>query len=99
MEERTGLANGRSLNQVGVPVSGLRAHIARGRRSARAVAAKVVKALDSSVVAGAAASAHNTTTMATVVTAMDAEFRTPLDAANQARQAAQASPEQAARQA
>ena len=38
-------------------------------------------------------------TMATVVMVMDAEFGTPLDAANQARQAAQALPEQAARQA
>ena len=48
-------------------------------------------------VASAVASGHGATTMATVVAAMDAEFRTPLDAANQARQAAQALPEQAAR--
>ena len=73
--------------------------------STHAVAAEVVRALDSSgsdpsnssgrtgsllvarliarnLVAGAAASAHDATTMATVVVAMDAEFGTPLDAAN-----------------
>ena len=75
----------------------MRARIAQGQKFTRAVAAKVVKALDSSVVAGAAASAHNATNMATVVAAMDAEFRTPLDAVNLARQVAQALPEQAAR--
>ena len=74
----------------------MRARIAQGQRFTRVVAAKVVKVLDSSVVAGAAALAHNATNMATVVAAMDAEFRTPLDAANQAGQAAQALPEQAA---
>ena len=82
MRERTGLANGQSLNQAGVLVSGLGACIVRGRRSTRAVAAKVVKVLDSSAVAGAAASAHDATAMATVVAAMDAEFGMTLDAAN-----------------
>ena len=103
-----------------MPVSGLRARIARGQKFTRAVAVKVVKVLDSSgsdlsnasgrtgtsraaraiakhAVAGAAASAHNATTMATVVAAMDAEFGMLLDAANQARQEAQALLEQAAR--
>ena len=78
-------------------MSGSRAHIAREQRFTRAVAAEVVKTLDSSAVAGTAALAHDATTMATVVAAMDAEFGTLLDAANQARQATQASPEQAAR--
>ena len=60
---------------------------------------RAVQAIAKNAVAGTAASAHNATAMATAVAAMDAEFRTPLDVANQAGQAAQALPEQAVRQA
>ena len=57
------------------------------------------RAIARNVVAGAAALAHDATTMATVVAAMDAEFRTLLDVENQARQVAQALLEQAAHRA
>ena len=55
------------------------------------------RAIARNAVAGVAALAHDATTLATVVAAMDAEFGTPHDVAYQARQAAQALMEHAAR--
>ena len=43
------------------------------------------RAITRNTVAGAVALAHNSTTMATVVVAMEAEFETPRDAENYAR--------------
>ena len=49
---------------------------------------RAAQAIARNEIAGAAASAHDATTMATVVVTMDAEFGTPFDAANQAGRAA-----------
>ena len=67
--------------------------------SGRTGSLRAARAIARNAVAGAAALGHDTMTMATVVAAMNAEFGTPLNAANQARKAEEALLEQAARQA